>query len=231
ELFAPDLRRATIVTAILSACGYAAAFGALQLTPLQIAPGTADLVAQQKEVTATQEKLKATPAGTTEHSALQAELQQKQKDAAAAGKDRRGDIPLWQELGGLSGRILLAVLLTIVPSRILLRLFLIPGVVLLPLTYANLVSAPYVVFATAIFFCGLLTVAQFSYLSEFLPKVFPLHLRGTGGSFATNVGGRMIGTMAATLNTELLAPMFSGPNPMKVAMAAAVIGGTVYLIA
>jgi hypothetical protein len=93
------------------------------------------------------------------------------------------------------------------------------------------VSADYVVFATAIFFCGLLTVAQFSFLSEFLPKVFPLHLRGTGGSFATNVGGRMIGTMAAIVNTELLSPMFSGPNPMKVAMAAAVIGGTVYLIA
>src|SRR5262249_59992460 len=66
---------------------------------------------------------------------------------------------------------------------------------------------------------------------ESLPKVFPLHLRGTGGSFATNVGGRMIGTMAATVNTELLSPMFSGPNPMKVATAAAVIGGSVYLIA
>ena len=74
-------------------------------------------------------------------------------------------------------------------------------------------------------------MAQFSYLSEYLPKVFPVHLRGTGGSFATNVGGRMIGTMAATLNTELLSPLFSGRNPMKVATAAAVIGGAVYLIA
>ncbi len=39
ELFAPELRRTTIVTTLLSACGYAAAFGALQLTPLQMAPG------------------------------------------------------------------------------------------------------------------------------------------------------------------------------------------------
>jgi hypothetical protein len=58
-----------------------------------------------------------------------------------------------------------------------------------------------------------------------------MHLRGTGGSFATNFGGRMIGTMAATLNTEVLAGLFSGSRPMQVAAAAGVIGGAVYLIA
>jgi hypothetical protein len=113
----------------------------------------------------------------------------------------------------------------------LIRLFLIPGVLLLPITYFHLVHSDYVVFAIAIFFCGLLTVAQFSVLSEFLPRVFPMHLRGTGGSFATNFGGRMIGTMAALLNTEILSKMFSGTPPMQVAAAAGVIGGSVYLIA
>ena len=59
-----------------------------------------------------------------------------------------------------------------------------------------------------------------------------MHLRGTGGSFATNFGGRMIGTMAATLNTELLSKAFTGlAPPMQVAAAAGVIGGAVYLIA
>jgi MFS family permease len=227
ELFAPDLRRTTIVTTVLSACGYAAAFGALQLTPLQIAPGLPDLAEPQKQIAALSKQLKEAPPRSDEHARLAAELDEASKPIKA----KRGNIQRWQELGGLTGRIVLAILLTILPSRLLLRLFLVPGVILLPLTYANLVTAPYVVFATAIFFCGLLTVAQFSYLSEFLPKVFPLHLRGTGGSFATNVGGRMIGTMAATVNTELLSPMFSGPNPMKVAMAAAVIGGAVYLTA
>ena len=231
ELFAPELRRTTLVTTVLSACGYAAAFGALQLTPLQIAPGLPDLAEEQKAVASLQKRVEEATPGTPDHAALKAEIGAKQKDLAGEIKARRGNIQRWQEIGGLTGRILLAILLTFLPSRTLLRLFLIPGVVLFPLTYANLVSAPYVVFATAIFFCGLLTVAQFSFLSELLPKVFPLHLRGTGGSFATNVGGRMIGTMAATVNTELLSPMFSGPNPMKVAMAAAVIGGTVYLIA
>ena len=102
---------------------------------------------------------------------------------------------------------------------------------LFPVTYFYLVHSDYAVFATAIFFCGLLTVAQFSFLSEFLPRVYPLHLRGTGGSFATNFGGRMIGTMAATLNTEWLSRQFSGSPPMQVAQAAGVIGGSVYLIA
>jgi MFS family permease len=231
ELFAPHLLRTTIVTTVLSACGYAAAFGALQMTPLQIAPGLPDVVERQKEVARIEEQVKTAPAGSPERAAAEKELAETRRDAASYAKAKRGNIQRWQELGGLSGRILLAILLTMVPSRLLLRLFLVPGVILFPLTYANLVTAPYVVFATAIFFCGLLTVAQFSYLSEFLPKVFPLHLRGTGGSFATNIGGRMIGTMAAIVNTELLSPQFSGSNPMRVAMAAAVIGGTVYLIA
>jgi len=73
-------------------------------------------------------------------------------------------------------------------------------------------------------------VAQFSYVSEFLPKVFPVHLRGTGSAFATNVGGRMLGTMAALLNTELISPLL-GEGPASVAKAAAIIGGSVFAIA
>ena len=223
ELFTPELRRTTLVTTILSACGYAAAFGALQLTPLQIAPGLPDLAARQAAI-AKAEKEAQTPEAKKE-------LGAQKKALADDTKARRGDIQRWQEIGGLTGRILLAVLLTMLPSRTLIRLFLVPGIVLFPLAYLVLREQDYVIFAAAIFFCGLLTVAQFSYLSEFLPKVFPLHLRGTGGSFATNVGGRMIGTMAATLNTEFLSKQFPGTPPVQVATAAAIIGGAVYLIA
>jgi MFS family permease len=143
---------------------------------------------------------------------------------------------LWQELGGLTGRILFAILVVYVASRVLIRIFLLPGVVLFPVAYLVLYQGDYRVFALAIFFCGLLTVAQFSYVSEYLPKVFPLHLRGTGSAFATNIGGRMFGTMGAIVNTELLAPLFfpgEGPekNPFRVATAAAVIGATVYAVA
>jgi MFS family permease len=238
ELFSPAFRRTTIVTAILAACGYAAAFGAIQLTPLQIVPGLPDIAPKiataAKGMKEAQAKVKATEDNTPEHTAANEELtkaQKAQREVAQELKERRGDIQLWQELGGLAGRIMLAVLLLFVPSRTLLRIFLVPGIILLPVTYFKLVQADYVVFATAIFFCGLLTVGQFSFLSEFLPRVFPLHLRGTGGSFATNFGGRMVGTMAATLNTEWLSKQFTGTPPAQVAMAAGVIGGSVYLIA
>ena len=242
ELFSPALLRTTIVTTLLSACGYAAAFGALQLTPLQIAPGLPDVVALKKEkgfFEVEQKALKAAAdlkAGTGSDDAVKAARIAVNKHPAAvemrdAVKAKRGNIQRWQELGGLTGRILLAILLMVLPSRMLLRVFVIPGIALFPLTYFELVNGEYAIFATAVFFCGLVTVAQFSYLSELLPKLFPIHLRGTGGSFATNVGGRMLGTMAATFNTELLSQYFTGSNPMKVAAAAAVIGGTVYLVA
>ena len=242
ELFSPQLRRTTLATTILSACGYAAAFGAIQMTPLQIAVGLPDMAASNavagkalKAVEAQAAKLKETKEGTPEHAEAKAQLAEAMEAKHAADqplKARRGNIQRWQEIGGLVGRVLLAVLLLFVPSRTLIRLFLVPGLVLFPLTYLRLVHGEYTIFATAIFFCGLLTVAQFSFLSEFLPRVFPMHLRGTGGSFATNFGGRMIGTMAATLNTEFLAKMFKTPaGPMEVASAAAVIGGAAYLIA
>jgi MFS family permease len=239
ELFSPSLRRTTLVTTVLSACGYAAAFGAIQMTPLNIVPGLPDLAARTGEAKQALDTAKArvneAKAGTKAEQAeaanqLKAAVQV-QREAAQAVRARSGNIQRWQEIGGLAGRILLAVLLLFLASRTLIRLFLIPGVILLPLTYFQLVHAEYWIFAIAIFFCGLLTVAQFSFLSEFLPRVYPLHLRGTGGSFATNLGGRMIGTMAATLNTEFLSKQFSGSPPMQVAAAAGVIGGAAYLIA
>ncbi|VTU00101.1 mfs transporter : Major facilitator superfamily MFS_1 OS=Chthoniobacter flavus Ellin428 GN=CfE428DRAFT_5032 PE=4 SV=1: MFS_1 [Gemmataceae bacterium] len=236
ELFSPELRRTTIVTTLLSACGYAAAFGALQLTPLQMAPGLPALNEVKKEVgpqvKAAEKKLEAA-ATPDDKKAAGKELAAARKPLSDAIEAKRGNLQRWQELGGLTGRILFAIMLLYVASRVLIRIFLLPGVVLFPVAYLVLYQGDYTVFAIAIFFCGLLTVAQFSYVSEYLPKVFPVHLRGTGSGFATNVGGRMLGTMAATLNTEILAPMFTGVdgNPQKVAHAAAIIGGAVYAVA
>ena len=232
ELFSPQLSRTTIVTTLLSACGYAAAFGALQLTPLQMAPGlpAIDQVKKDVGIAEAAKKLKSTAEGTPERKAAAAELKAAQASVGQAIREKRGNIQRWQELGGLTGRILFAILLLYLTSGMLLRSFLIPGLFLFPVTYWLLFNQDYTIFATAIFFCGLVTVAQFSYVSEFLPKVFPVHLRGTGSAFATNVGGRMLGTMAALLNTELISPMF-GEGPASVAKAAAIIGGSVFAIA
>ena len=60
-----------------------------------------------------------------------------------------------------------------------------------------------------IFFAGLFTVGQFSFWGNYLPRVYPIHLRGTGESFAANIGGRMIGTSFA-LVASLLSTVMPG---------------------
>ncbi|MBI1901354.1 MAG: MFS transporter [Planctomycetia bacterium] len=296
-LFAPELRRVTLVTAALSACAFGVAFGALQLTPGRIAPGLPDLAEQQKALAplrkeaealnkqlnelapklkaayatapgleelagrrvrsrvemraakkivddpksepAAKEKAKSRLAQIAQQSkALDAELDNLaagKPDAKAAVIDREkilkqlGDnrdkqepfakkveavgngVQLYQEVGGLAGRIALAVLLFVAISRrLLLRLFQLPGLAAIPLAYFILYHYQGSAFAWGIAAIGFLTVAQFSYFGEYLPKVFPLHLRATGGSFATNVGGRMIGTSMAFVTSNLLAPLVAG---------------------
>ena len=155
----------------------------------------------------------------------------KQEAADTVVKTRGKDIQFWQELGGLGGRIALALLLAVAMSRgALLRLFQFPGLVVLPVTYLWLFDQEPELFQWGIFAAGFLTVAQFSYMGEYLPKVFPVHLRGTGGSFATNVGGRMIGTSMAFLTTNLLAPALGGTGPLFVAKAAAIVGFAMFAI-
>ena len=114
----------------------------------------------------------------------------------------------------------------------MLQFFIVPGIVFFALTYTQLYHTGGGAFAAGIFFCGLCVVAQFSYFGEYLPKAFPVHLRGTGGSFATNVGGRMIGTSAAYITSNLIAPMLS-PHPMfdQYALAAGIMGISVFAIA
>ena len=77
-----------------------------------------------------------------------------------------------------------------------------------------------------------LTVAQFSFWGNYLPGVYPLHLRGTGESFAANVGGRMIGTPFAYLTQVLAVQTFvPGATPMeKLAYVAAGVAGLLFLL-
>ncbi len=106
----------------------------------------------------------------------------KQADPEKEIRDVSDEMQFWQETGGLAGRILLALLIMfILNRRALLRVFLLPGLIAFPLTYYFLFREQPDLFAFGVFVCGLCTVAQFSYLGEYLPKAFPVHLRGTGG--------------------------------------------------
>ena len=137
----------------------------------------------------------------------------------------------FQEFGGLAGRTLLAVLATVIISRRrLLWLFQIPGLILLPLVF---VFTPVIGLPLAqwgIFFTGMATIAQMSFWGNYLPRVYPTHLRGTGESFAANVGGRLIGTLGALVTTSLVTSMPAGPVPIRLAYAAAIVGTTAYVI-
>jgi MFS family permease len=317
ELFSPQLRRVTLVTAALSACAYGAAFGALQMTPTRIVPGRPDLADQRKAlkplrdeaaalnqqlnalrpgfreagtslpgftelagqrakvriaVRSTRKSLEAAPGGSAERLALQGQIgtltnrlakldvelstitasrpeakkllldrekvlgqlavnREKQDPHDKAIKAQGNTTQFYQETGGLVGRIALALLIAAaIPRRLLLRLFLVPGLVVVPVTYLVLFHQSSELFKWGIAAAGFLTVAQFSYFGEYLPKAFPVHLRGTGGGFATNVGGRMIGTSAAFLTANVVAPHCSGNTFEQVAVAAAVVGTSVYLV-
>ncbi len=195
-IFQGDLKKVTLVTTLLFACGYGAAFGAIQQMP-GIVPGLAEV------------------------SALPRPEQQKVVSAVQA----------WQEVGGLTGRLLLAFLaVRIVARRRLLRLFQVPGLVLFPIVFLVAPGASVDWVKWGIFLCGVVTVAQFSFWGNYLPRVYPTHLRGTGESFAANVGGRMIGTSAAFV-TNLLANVAPGVTPFqKLAVAAAIVAFVVYAV-
>jgi MFS family permease len=196
ELFQFQFRQTTIVTTVMMACAYAAAFGAIQQVP-RIVPGLAEVRALPR------------PAQEQTVSAVQT----------------------FQELGGLAGRIILAYLaVRIVSRRRLLRVFQVPGLVLLPLVFLFPATSSLPLLKWGIFTIGLLTIAQFSFWGNYLPRVYPTYLRGTGESFAANVGGRMIGTSAALLTTQLAPMMPGGPPPTRLAYASALVGTTVYVI-
>ena len=132
------------------------------------------------------------------------------------------------------GRLALAVLaVRILSRRTLLRVFQIPALLFVPLVFwllaGNLGAAgTLTAFKVAIFFCGLLTVAQFSFWGNYIPLVFPLHLRGTGESFAANIGGRILGTAAAWITLTLADSV--PPSPAKIALAAAGVAGAYALV-
>lgn len=241
ELFQPALRRTTIVTTILVACGYAAAFGALQLTPTQIVPGLPGPDKFQAEADALKPKLgklrkqaAALPAGLSERAAADKEVQQLQARLGKLTRDVRqygNGVQSSQEIGGLVGRFLLAYLAVRIASRQrLLRFFQFPGLIVIPLVYLFPATTSLSGLTVGIFFAGLLTVAQFSFWGNYLPRVYPLHLRGTGESFAVNVGGRMIGALASLVTANLSRWMPGDSTFTRVAYAAATVTLTVYAI-
>ncbi|SFI04437.1 MFS transporter [Planctomicrobium piriforme] len=218
ELFTPALRRTTIVSTLLVGCGYGLAFGAIQQIP-QIVRGLPDVEAKAATMTKRE-------AGAF-----------KQKVAASYSE--------FQEVGGLVGRFLLAFLaMRIASRRGLLSIFVVPALIVLPMFFLamargtntllfNIGNIEVTALSLGTFFAGMLVIAQFSFWGNYLPRVFPLHLRGTGESMAANIGGRLIGTSFAWITATLAAAswMPGKPGPSKIATVAAGVAAALCLTA
>src|SRR3989442_9112583 len=91
----------------------------------------------------------------------------------------------------------------------------VPGLFLVPLVFFYPAVHSLSMVQVGIFLAGLLTIAQFSFWGNYLPRVYPTHLRGTGESFAANIGGCMLGTTAALFTTQFspFMPRAIGPLP------------------
>jgi MFS family permease len=213
EIFSPSLRRVTIVTTLMFAMSYGAAFGAIQQMPA-VVPGTPEVapLAPARPV----------PTDT-------AGARQWNAEASRMKQVQAGAVQWWQEIGGLVGRTLLAMLVVVIASRRgLLRLFQVPGLIVVPLVFWFAPGSSVGTLKLGMFFAGLFTVAQFSFWGNYLPRVYPTHLRGTGEGFAANVGGRMIGTGFAYVSTSLAQNLTGAPH-VRLATAAAVVGAFVYV--
>ena len=240
ELFAPELRRTTLVTTLLFACAYGAAFGAIQLVPTQVVPGLPQLKSVQEplkelqpKAAALQKQLRSLPPGSPERAALEGEA--KKTGAAIRSinvqvRNAGNSVQFWQEMGGLTGRVLLAFLaMWIISRQKLLRLFQVPGFFIIPLVFFFPARNDIELLKVGMFVAGLLTVGQFSFWGNYLPRVYPLHLRGTGESFAANIGGRMFGTSAALVTTKFFAAWMPGKTSFeKIALGAALLAALVY---
>jgi MFS family permease len=203
-LFAPELRRTTLVTTLMFAMAYGAAFGAIQQIP-QIVPGLPEVQARTTTLPPPQ--------------------------AGLVNQEVAADVTKVQEIGGLIGRVILAYLTVVIVSRRrLVRLFQIPGLIVMPITFALVATSSLTWLYPAIFLAGLLTVGQFSFWGNYLPRVYPLHLRGTGESFAANIGGRLLGTSFAWVTATLAITPDRAYAPTKMALMAAVVGFSVYLV-
>ena len=203
-LFAPDLRRTTIVTTIMFACAYGAAFGAIQQVQ-QIVPGVPEVRQMTQGLPPPR--------------------------AALTTQEVAANVTKVQEIGGLAGRVALAYLAVIIVSRRkLIRLFQVPGLLVMPFTFAIAATTSLNWLYVGMSLAGFFTVAQFSFWGNYLPRVYPLYLRGTGESFAANIGGRLIGTSFAWLTATLAVTPDRAYAPIKVAYVAAAVGFSVYLV-
>jgi MFS family permease len=230
ELFSPGLIKTTILTTLVFASSYGIAFGAIQQLPqiLGSPKGGHKQVLEMAKAAGDKAVAEAKAKGEKPNPLTRMNA----TDETVAG------VTSWQETGGLFGRIALALLAVwIVSRRGLLAIFAVPAMIFVPLLFwwlsGALQSDSLTMIKVGIFVAGFFVVAQFSFWGNYIPLVFPLHLRGTGESFAANIGGRVLGTLAAFFTLTFAA--YSGADgktatPVTMAQTGAIVAGCYALV-
>jgi MFS family permease len=179
ELFAPRLRRTTLIVTLLVGCTYALAFGMLQHIP-QVVPGLPQV----------------------------AELTEKGRQQWVSW------VHLHVDTGAMLGRFLLAgLVLWFIARRPMLRWMYFAGLAIFPLVFLGPALDDAATFKYAVLVVTLIVAVQYSFWGNYLPRVFPVHLRGTGESFAMSIGARVLAP-AAALATAQLSNVMPGSSPM-----------------
>jgi hypothetical protein len=115
-----------------------------------------------------------------------------------------GRVQLLQEIGGVTGRVLFVLLmLRIAGQRRRLFVFLGSALVVYGWMYLFGVTRSLTQLQAGMFLAALVFNGLYSFWGNYLPRVFPTYLRGTGESFAFNIGGKVLGASAALVTTQL----------------------------
>lgn len=136
-------------------------------------------------------------------------------------------VQMAQEVGGFLGRVLLSiVVVSAVTRRRLLTMFLIPTVCATAWLYFGSGASGLLSMMLGVALLSLLFNAQMSFWGNYLPRVFPTRIRATGEGFAMNIGGRILGTSAAMMTTQLATVMPGTSAPLQLAYAAGAVALT-----
>jgi MFS family permease len=138
---------------------------------------------------------------------------------------------VFQEVGTIAGRLLFAFLVVrIATQRRLLRVFLVPGLIVFSFVYFFAATHSLRLLEYGILLAGLLLNGPFSLWGDYLPRMYPTHLRGTGESFAINIGARVIGASGVLLTTQLTNIMPGASATARLAYSAGTLAVSAYFL-
>jgi MFS family permease len=140
-------------------------------------------------------------------------------------------VSLYSDFAGLAGRAVLAVLAVgLLARRRLLQVFLIPAAVCLALQFFVAAHQSVELVKITVIPLVIAMVAMHSFIGNYLPQLYPVHIRGIGESVAYSIGGRIVGMAGAVLVAALTNLMPGATHSAQLANAAGCVGVGALLI-